>query len=58
MNSGGGHDAMNMAHLAPAGIIFIPCKDGISHSPREFAEPADIMKGIDILTKTLYELAK
>ncbi|MBP1764425.1 MAG: amidase, hydantoinase/carbamoylase family [Firmicutes bacterium] len=58
MNSAGGHDAMNMAHLAPAGIIFIPCKGGISHSPREFADPADIMAGIDILTQTLYELAK
>jgi len=58
MNSGGGHDAMSMAHLAPSGIIFIPCKGGISHSPREFAEPADIMAGIDVLTSTLYELAK
>lgn len=58
MNSGGGHDAMNMAHLAPAGIIFIPCRDGISHNAREFADPADIMAGIHILTKTLYDLAK
>lgn len=58
MNSGAGHDAMNMAHLAPAGMIFIPCRGGVSHNPDEYAAIDDIMTGVDILTDTLYELAK
>jgi N-carbamoyl-L-amino-acid hydrolase len=58
MPSGAGHDAMNMATLAPAGMIFIPCRQGISHNPDEYAAPEDILTGIDVLTETLYELAK
>ena len=58
MPSGAGHDAMNMARLAPAGMIFIPCRQGVSHNPDEYASPEDIMAGIDILTETLFELAK
>lgn len=58
MNSGAGHDAMNMAHIAPAGMIFIPCRGGVSHNPDEYAAIDDIMAGIDVLTDTLYELAK
>ncbi|MCX7781244.1 MAG: Zn-dependent hydrolase, partial [Negativicutes bacterium] len=58
MNSGAGHDAMNMAQLAPAGMIFIPCRNGISHNPDEIAELDDIMAGIDVLTGTLRELAR
>jgi N-carbamoyl-L-amino-acid hydrolase len=58
MNSGAGHDAMNMAYLAPAGMIFIPCRGGISHNPDEFASTDDIMAGIDVLTGALHELAR
>jgi N-carbamoyl-L-amino-acid hydrolase len=58
MPSGAGHDAMNMAKLAPAGMIFIPCRHGVSHNPDEYASPEDIVTGITILTETLYELAK
>jgi N-carbamoyl-L-amino-acid hydrolase len=58
MNSGAGHDAMNMAFLTPAGMIFIPCREGISHNPAEEADPDDIMRGIDVLTATLQQLAK
>ena len=58
MNSGAGHDAMHMASIAPAGMIFIPCAGGISHNPEESASPADIMKGIDILTRTMRSLAE
>lgn len=58
MNSGAGHDAMNMAAIAPSGMIFIPCRDGLSHNPEEYADPADIMQGIDVLTETLRQLAK
>jgi N-carbamoyl-L-amino-acid hydrolase len=58
MPSGAGHDAMNMAKLAPAGMIFIPCRQGVSHNPDEYASPEDIMTGIEVLTATLFELAK
>jgi len=58
MPSGAGHDAMNMAKLAPAGMIFIPCRHGVSHNPDEYASPEDIMTGIEVLTATLFELAK
>jgi len=58
MNSGAGHDAMNMAHIAPAGMIFIPCRAGISHNPDEYAAPDDIMNGIAVLSETLRQLAR
>lgn len=58
MNSGAGHDAMNMARITKAGLILIPCKAGVSHNPDEYASPEDIQKGIDVLTETLYQLAK
>ena len=58
MNSGAGHDAMHMATLGPTGMIFIPCAKGISHNPEESATPADIMTGIDVLTRTLRTLAE
>lgn len=58
MPSGAGHDAMNMASITPSAMIFIPCKEGISHNPEEFAETDDIMQGIDVLTDVLYQMAK
>lgn len=58
MHSGAGHDAMHMARLTPTGMIFIPCRNGISHNPDEFAAIEDIMQGIDVLTESLYQLAK
>ena len=45
MPSGAGHDAMNMARITRAGMIFIPCRGGISHNPDEYAAPADIAGG-------------
>ena len=58
MNSGSGHDAMNMSRIAPTGMIFVPSKNGMSHNPDEYTEYDDIMIGIDVLTETLYQLAK
>lgn len=58
MPSGAGHDAMNMARIAPAGMIFIPCRGGVSHNPDEYAAPADIVRGMDVLTETLAGLAR
>jgi N-carbamoyl-L-amino-acid hydrolase len=58
MPSGAGHDAMNMARIAPAGMIFIPCRSGVSHNPDEYASPEDILTGVDVLTEALYDLAR
>jgi len=44
-----GHDAWNMARIAPTGMIFIPCLDGISHNEREFATDEDLAAGADVL---------
>jgi len=58
IHSRAGHDAMNMSKLAPTGMIFVPSKEGISHNPDEYTGYDDIMTGIDVLTETLYQLAK
>ncbi|WPB55623.1 Zn-dependent hydrolase [Xylophilus sp. GOD-11R] len=47
--SGAGHDAVYVADLAPAAMIFVPCKDGISHNEIEFAEQGDLAAGADVL---------
>jgi N-carbamoyl-L-amino-acid hydrolase len=57
MPSGAGHDAMNMAKLTHTGLIFIPCRDGISHSPQEKAELDDIALGAEVLLGAVLELA-
>ncbi len=54
--SGAGHDAQEIADLCPIGMIFIPSKDGISHSPREFSKPDDITNGANVLLQTLLKL--
>ncbi len=56
MPSGAGHDAQEMAHLCPVGMIFVPSRDGISHSPREFSRPEDITNGANVLLHTLLRL--
>lgn len=57
MPSGAGHDAMNMAKITPTGLIFIPCKDGISHNPAEEASIDDIALGAEVLLHTVLKLA-
>ncbi|MBX7171668.1 MAG: M20 family metallo-hydrolase [Pyrinomonadaceae bacterium] len=54
--SGAGHDAQEIADICPIGMIFVPSRDGISHSPREFSEPADITNGANVLLHTLLKL--
>jgi len=56
MASGAGHDAQEIAHIAPVGMIFIPSQDGISHSPREFSKPEDIVNGANVQLQTLLRL--
>jgi N-carbamoyl-L-amino-acid hydrolase len=53
MLSGAGHDAMNVARVSPAGMIFVPCKGGISHNEAESAEPAHLAAGAEVLLQTL-----
>ena len=53
MPSGAGHDAQDMAHVAPMGMIFVPSQGGISHAPQEFTEAADLANGADVLLRTL-----
>ena len=55
--SGAGHDAMNVARVAPAGMVFIPCVDGISHNEIEDALPDDIVRGANVLLRALVDLA-
>jgi len=56
MPSGAGHDAQQMARLAPIGMIFVPSRGGISHSPREFSDWGDIARGAEVLYRTLLAL--
>jgi N-carbamoyl-L-amino-acid hydrolase len=49
MPSGAGHDAQDIARIAPIGMIFVPSVGGISHSPREYTAPADIAHGVNVL---------
>jgi N-carbamoyl-L-amino-acid hydrolase len=57
MPSGAGHDAMHIAKLCPAGMIFVPCERGISHNEIENATPADLAAGARVLVEVLQELA-
>ena len=51
--SGAGHDAVYMARVAPTGMIFIPCKDGISHNEIEDAKPEHITAGCNVLLQAM-----
>ena len=53
MPSGAGHDAQEIAHIGPVGMIFIPSIGGISHSPKEFSRPQDIENGANVLLRTM-----
>jgi N-carbamoyl-L-amino-acid hydrolase len=55
--SGAGHDAQIVASVAEAGMIFIPCEDGISHSPEERIKWEDLEKGANLLLQLLLKLA-
>jgi len=55
--SGAGHDAIYAARLAPAGMIFVPCKDGISHNEIEDAKPEHLEAGCNVLLHAMLERA-
>jgi beta-ureidopropionase / N-carbamoyl-L-amino-acid hydrolase len=54
--SGAGHDAQDLARVAPTGMIFVPSVDGISHSPRELTRPKDVENGANVLLETVLRL--
>jgi N-carbamoyl-L-amino-acid hydrolase len=56
--SGAGHDAIYMARLAPTGMIFIPCKDGISHNEIEDAKKDHLEAGANVLLHSMLRFAK
>ena len=56
--SGAGHDAIYAARLAPAGMIFVPCKDGISHNEIEDAKAEHLSAGCNVLLHTMLERAQ
>ena len=53
MPSGAGHDAQDLATITPTGMIFVPSRGGISHSPREFTSPRHMANGADVLLGTV-----
>jgi beta-ureidopropionase / N-carbamoyl-L-amino-acid hydrolase len=53
MPSGAGHDAQDIAGIAPIGMIFVPSVGGISHSPREYTAAADIEHGVNVLLQAV-----
>lgn len=53
MNSGAGHDAMKFYDIAPTGMLFIPCKEGISHNIAEEIDKGDIVTASKILFEYL-----
>ena len=52
------HDSLFMSRIAPTGMLFIPCRNGFSHRPDEFASPGDIARGTLVLAETLAELSR
>jgi hydantoinase/carbamoylase family amidase len=58
MPSGAGHDAQSFAAAGvPTGMIFVPCRRGVSHSPEEWIEPAQAAQGCQVLLRTLLHVA-
>ena len=58
MPSGAGHDAQDISRFAPAGMIFVPSKRGISHSPKEFTSAKDMANGANVLLHSILSLDK
>jgi beta-ureidopropionase / N-carbamoyl-L-amino-acid hydrolase len=57
LRSGAGHDAVYVARAIPAAMLFIPCRNGVSHSPEEHAEPEHVRAGCDVLLHAVLERA-
>ena len=57
ISSGAGHDTAHLSRIAPAAMIFIPCRDGLSHCPEEYTSSEAIAKGATVLTGCVMGLA-
>jgi hydantoinase/carbamoylase family amidase len=57
MHSGAAHDTMCVAERVPSAMVFVPCKDGISHHPAEDADPADAALGAEIILNAIRTLS-
>jgi hydantoinase/carbamoylase family amidase len=57
MASGAGHDAQVLARHLPAAMLFIPCRDGRSHCPEEYASPEDCARGAAVLREAIRRCA-
>jgi N-carbamoyl-L-amino-acid hydrolase len=55
--SGAFHDAQFVVPVCPTGMIFVPCRNGISHNPAEYSTPGQLAAGTNVLTQTLAALA-
>ena len=58
MFSGAGHDACKIANVAPTAMIFVPCKDGVSHTEREDAALEDLAAGTQVLAQVMLDSAE
>jgi len=51
MVSGAGHDAMMVAPFVPSGMLFVPCRDGVSHAPDEHADTEHLATAVAVVTE-------
>jgi allantoate deiminase len=58
MYSGAGHDTMLLADRVPCGMLFVPCRDGISHSPAEYSKPSDAALGVQVILNAVHGICR
>jgi allantoate deiminase len=58
MSSGAGHDGVALAELCPVAMVFVRCRDGVSHHPDEFASEPDIAVALEVLVDAIERLAQ
>jgi N-carbamoyl-L-amino-acid hydrolase len=58
ITSGAGHDALHLARICTTGMIFVPCRDGVSHHESESATSGQLVAGARVLAATAWELAE
>lgn len=56
--SGAGHDAVVMSALTPVAMLFVRCREGLSHHPEEYASPADLAVALDVVIDLLLRLGR
>ncbi len=56
--SGPFHDSLTMSYVCDYGMIFVRCKEGISHNPKEYSSPEDIELGAELLYRTARKMSE